>query len=469
MDTIIARRGDLSTAWLAANYDKKLSKQQLLHTNVSKLTDIISEDIKHELGIPLRYSGTLLLGVTKIYSRQTKYVQDVANDIELKSRYRVNLKISNVNLKSNDTIINLSKNNILKDQITKFDLLYQPELNFDDITRMFSGNNRASVDNDDDNIINDTTDFDTSIEIGRGLEHEEIPEPHTPVEIDLFGEDDENFDQSIEVGRNNGSDIPLDHQSDFEIDLGQPLETIDEIDQQPQIVVPKVKRTGITEDGELITNKRRLKVDDVLDIPIATLREYQTNLLTKSDTFQLSNSKKLQIIYSEGINNLFKKRKLDLTLPYQIPSPQPEIDDNHDLIDQTMDFIHDYDVDFDLSLPEIQPQTPIEEDFLTSSQDNVQSTKQIADQLKVIYNDTVVTDLSTLIESDLNITNTDPEKAPLGSTQSNKINHRKEAAKCFFELLVLATNDCIELNQSVETTQIGGKINIRGRDKLYAF
>lgn len=453
MDTIISRRGDLSTAWLAANYDKKLSKQQLLNTNVPKLTGIITEDINHD-HIPLRYSGTLLLGVTKIYSRQTKYVQDVANDIELKSRYRVNLKISNVNLKSNDTIINLN-NNTLKDQISKFDLLYQPELNFDDIANMFGNSN-----NDNDNLIedsNDSTEFDTSIEMGRGVEEATLPEEPT-VDIDLFGDD-----QDIEIGRD-AVDLPAEDHTEFDIDLGQPLETIDELD-EPVIAVPKVKRTGISEDGELITNKRKLKIDDVLDIPIAKLRDYQAALLSKENSHQLSTAQKLQIIYSEGINDVFKKRKLDVHLPVQIPSPEPETGDYHDA---SMDF-NDYDVDFDLSLPEIQPQTPLEDDFLQSSQENVQSTKQIADQLKQLYNENAVTDLSTLIESDLKITSDFPDKVPLGSTQSNGINQKKEAAKCFFELLVLATNDCIHLNQPAAPTEIGSEISITGRDKLYSF
>lgn len=469
MDAIISHKLDLSTAWLAANYDKKLLKQQIISTSVSELSNAISKD-----KIPLRYSGTLLLGVTKIYSKQTKYCLDIAADIELKSRFRPALK--RVDL-TGDTII--SSRQLLKDQISKFDLLYQPELDLGDL---LGTNSEISGNFGFTNNALSTDLYDTSIEMGRGLEDEidnDLQQflDHPEIEIDLFGNDDNNdynddnnnndyhddidLFNDIEVGRD------ADENVDFDIDLGQPLELIEEPTEEPQVQKQPVKRTGITADGELITNKRKLKIDAVIDLPISELRDNQSNIiLNTGETLTLQ--QKLNIIYSEGINNVFKKRKTGLSMdviPFQVPSPQSEDYNADNSFDNSMDN-NDFEVDFDLSLPDISPPSPPQEidEFVTPSQDNVKSTKQVADELKELFKEDTVTTLSSLIRSDLRISESNEDSA----ASQNK-NPKKHAAKCFFELLVLATSDCIELNQTESLNKIGNEIKISGRGKLYSF
>ena len=77
-DSIISKQGPLGHVWLAANYDKKLTKQQLMNTSIVKSTEYIanhpvitnvsvSQELPSDLDstntITLRLSGQLLLGL----------------------------------------------------------------------------------------------------------------------------------------------------------------------------------------------------------------------------------------------------------------------------------------------------------------------------------------------------------------------------------------------------------------------
>src|SRR5689334_7894180 len=88
---VLAKKGALGRVWLAAHWDRKLTKQQILitdiqravgknntsfhfipfHSCVYKLQENI---INPEVPMALRMSGHLLLGVARIYSRQVKYL-----------------------------------------------------------------------------------------------------------------------------------------------------------------------------------------------------------------------------------------------------------------------------------------------------------------------------------------------------------------------------------------------------------
>lgn len=81
-DSIISRDGPLGHVWLAANYEKKLSKHQLMNTNIIKSTEYIAnnpiitdvsvsqEPESNSNDITLRLSGQLLLGIVRIYSEK---------------------------------------------------------------------------------------------------------------------------------------------------------------------------------------------------------------------------------------------------------------------------------------------------------------------------------------------------------------------------------------------------------------
>jgi cohesin complex subunit SCC1 len=68
---VLAKKGPLAKVWLAAHWDKKLTKAHVFETDVSAtVEDIISPKVR----MALRTSGHLLLGVVRIYSRKQKYL-----------------------------------------------------------------------------------------------------------------------------------------------------------------------------------------------------------------------------------------------------------------------------------------------------------------------------------------------------------------------------------------------------------
>lgn len=68
---VLAKKGPLAKVWLAAHWDRKLTKANVFETDVETTVEtIISPKVK----IALRTSGHLLLGVVRIYSRKAKYL-----------------------------------------------------------------------------------------------------------------------------------------------------------------------------------------------------------------------------------------------------------------------------------------------------------------------------------------------------------------------------------------------------------
>ncbi|KAH7339810.1 Rec8 like protein-domain-containing protein [Rhizoctonia solani] len=81
-EAILSRRGPLGKVWLAAHWERKLSKTQTLQTDISESVDaILGQEI---VPMALRLSGQLLLGVCRIYSRKAKYLLDDCNEALLK-------------------------------------------------------------------------------------------------------------------------------------------------------------------------------------------------------------------------------------------------------------------------------------------------------------------------------------------------------------------------------------------------
>ena len=77
-ETLLAKTGPLARVWLAANLERKLTKQNVLTSN-------LEENVQNIIGsgqapMALRLSGQLLLGVVKIYSRKARYLLDDCND-----------------------------------------------------------------------------------------------------------------------------------------------------------------------------------------------------------------------------------------------------------------------------------------------------------------------------------------------------------------------------------------------------
>ena len=78
---ILTKRGPLARLWLAAHWDKKLTKAQIFETDIRLSCESILEPC---LKLALRTKGHLLLGVVRIYSRKTKYLLADCNEAFIK-------------------------------------------------------------------------------------------------------------------------------------------------------------------------------------------------------------------------------------------------------------------------------------------------------------------------------------------------------------------------------------------------
>ncbi|KAF3215921.1 sister chromatid cohesion protein 1 [Orbilia oligospora] len=144
-ETLLSKTGPLARVWLSANLERKLTKSNILTSNIQTSVDaIVGED---QAPMALRLSGQLLLGVVRIYSRKARP--------------------GNVDLPVNAIIAKDSL--ILKDQVVSAqDLLLPEPLDFD---RTMTVGTRAGVSRREDITLGDADDFlvgDSQLEIGRG-------------------------------------------------------------------------------------------------------------------------------------------------------------------------------------------------------------------------------------------------------------------------------------------------------------
>ncbi|KAG8147300.1 hypothetical protein E2320_000205 [Naja naja] len=81
MQLLMNKRGPLSKVWLAAHWDKKVTKAHIFECN---LEDTIEKILSPKFKIALPTSGHLLLGVVRIYHRKTKYLLTDCSEALLK-------------------------------------------------------------------------------------------------------------------------------------------------------------------------------------------------------------------------------------------------------------------------------------------------------------------------------------------------------------------------------------------------
>ncbi|XP_042835660.1 double-strand-break repair protein rad21-like protein 1 isoform X1 [Panthera tigris] len=80
---LMSKRGPLAKIWLAAHWEKKLTKAHVFECDLEiTIERIISPKVK----IALRTSGHLLLGVVRIYNRKAKYLLADCNEALLKMK-----------------------------------------------------------------------------------------------------------------------------------------------------------------------------------------------------------------------------------------------------------------------------------------------------------------------------------------------------------------------------------------------
>ncbi|KAI5961948.1 MCD1 [Candida theae] len=555
--SLITNDGPLGDIWLAANYDKKLTKHQLLNTNIVESAKYISNHTQQQQqqqgtqnglsntssnemdAITLRLSGQLLLGVTKIYSRKTKYLLDDLNDVlyKLRTVFRMSSGVqlgpeglsSKVNLPPQQTTIADLNAITLKDQVTGFDLLWQENLQLEEEPI----NPLDTVFNNE----NDSSRVDTSVgsvEYGRNINNADAAaDDHEDIDLDFdlnLDDGGESFAGSIELGRNvsnaGGNDSHNSMMGDlhksnniFELDLGQPLQTIDDFDidfdegymssssvvnnentlSETQQIQPRARqrqrRARITDDGEMVVVNKRLVVDsqDHLQLSLDTLRDNEQNMLAQKDidrstNTNMSNNDKLLLIQQMSFPTASKKRKLwdfSADLHFRLPSKDIDSDDddehnsssddNDDSIDNSMDDISGSDSESEKdTAPKVRKaddkeeeddeEESVDESFGSDRVGGVaKSTKQAAEELQDLFRLDARVQFEDFVKAD------ETALRPLGVKNKNYVNSKRQASRCFFELLVLATNDCVNLHQEKSDLNLSRSLRITSRDNLFSY
>ncbi len=82
--SLLAKTGPLARVWLASNVERKLSKSQILQSDIQSSVGAIVD--RGDEPMALRLSGQLMLGVVRIYGRQARYLLDDCNETLIKIR-----------------------------------------------------------------------------------------------------------------------------------------------------------------------------------------------------------------------------------------------------------------------------------------------------------------------------------------------------------------------------------------------
>ncbi|XP_017551737.1 double-strand-break repair protein rad21-like protein 1 [Pygocentrus nattereri] len=128
-----SKRGSLARIWLAAHWERKITKAHVFECNLEMtIKDIIYPQIK----IGLRTSGHLLLGVVRIYSRKAKYLLADCSDAVVKIRVAFRPGQTDLPVEGMEAMF---KAITLPEEFTDFDLQL-PDLSTIDVVDHFSLN-----------------------------------------------------------------------------------------------------------------------------------------------------------------------------------------------------------------------------------------------------------------------------------------------------------------------------------------
>nr|OQO19975.1 hypothetical protein B0A51_15748 [Rachicladosporium sp. CCFEE 5018] len=223
-ESLLAKTGPLARVWLASNFERKLTKQGVLQSN-------LEDNVKNIVGqgqapMALRLSGQLLLGVVRIYSRKARYLLNDCS--EALSKLKMAFKPGNVDLPGGQSHAAAPGALILPDTITELDLLAPlPDPDLLLLGPSTGGRNNTTLDFGASQLLPDSQvtpsrrhrgqalrleDDDLGLDLGFGPD--ELANKSTP-----FGED-----RSIEIGRRaatpRNNEPTLLEDDDLGLDLG---------------------------------------------------------------------------------------------------------------------------------------------------------------------------------------------------------------------------------------------------------
>ncbi|CAG8614459.1 3567_t:CDS:10 [Dentiscutata erythropus] len=272
-EAILSKKGPLAKVWLAAHWERKLSKAQFLQTNIqTSVGAILGGD---QPPMALRLSGQLLLGVVRIYSRKAKYLLDDCN--EALHKIKMAFRPGEVDLVEEQRIANF-ESITLPDNITEFDILLpDPSLNikqWTDITPVATTSS-SNISRPQDITIRDNFDVSLTSNIGDDLLGDAFDtEDGRGLDLNL---DDELFDSKAHGhdarSESNDGSIDIEMARDAQPELSMTIEDVigsgskNAVEDDPLMIIDDGPELNLMDDNLLDDNLIEYTVDmPTLDI-----------------------------------------------------------------------------------------------------------------------------------------------------------------------------------------------------------
>jgi len=177
---VLAKKGPLGHVWLAAHWEKKITKQQVNETNIVETVEQIRNP---RAKMALRLSGHLLLGVVRIYFRKVDYLYTDCNEALGKLKKLV-FRPGTVNI--DESVTNL-RNVTMPETVGDFEVVLSGDISTQQLPDIEEGVFSMNL-----GKVTDITLAPDALEQMRGDDHRLTldqlpqPEPSLPSEIDLM-------------------------------------------------------------------------------------------------------------------------------------------------------------------------------------------------------------------------------------------------------------------------------------------
>lgn len=515
-EQLLTDRGPLAQVWLAANLEKKLKRSDLLNTDIPKSVKAIVDSEK-KVPMALRLSGQLLLGVVRIYGRQTGYLLDDCSHTVTK--IKMTFKPGNVDL---PTVSAGGKNTskasaalTLGNAITDLDLALPPapiipglnlpglNLGLDDLMPVSNSNLVSN--------INDITlpQHDMSIEIGRADEEDELADLGDDLDLDLGldldgeleldepnqsieiprGDDDElaNLDDGLDLGLDLGDNLEAElaaQQESEQLDLPMsPIEPADELDdgltlEEPTVNMADALAGNVPEPAPVVRRRRaknrgkRAKFDDETQLDQDFVQQQRRNrdgiiyehpqlaaLEKELNTFNDVSSDILALVDPEAIRQTLNSREArDDEEQVMTPAASPNGKRSFEEVDQEGSQQQQHDeLPMDLEIPDDIVMDATE----TVAEAEAAAIEEEEDLLVTGTVDGIAKSTIATAQTLRRQMTQENDKVQFSELIAGK--GRKAAVQSFFEVLVLATKDTIAIHQPKPYADF----EVSAKDNLY--